>query len=157
MPKVPGPLALALLLAGCAATPPPATGPQVPEADLQAAQEIMQLEERWGQALSRRDTAFFGRILGDEFVTTGGEAVKSKAEVIRELGGGTGPLAAPRLQSTRIKVYGNVAVVTGLVTFGDNGVPGSPLTRFTEVWVKRAGAWQAVHGHYNPIGAKAGP
>jgi hypothetical protein len=54
-------------------------------------------------------------------------------------------------------VYGDVAVVTGLVTFEDRGGSGSPLTRFTEVWVRRAGSWQAVHGHYNPVAAKAGP
>lgn len=121
---------------------------------MRAAQEIMLLEERWGQALSRRDTAFFHQVLAEEFVTTGGESVRSKQEVIRELGAGTGPLAAPRLQSTRVKVYGDIAVVTGLVTFNGLGGAASPLTRFTEVWVKRAGNWQAVHGHYNPVGAE---
>jgi len=116
------------------------------------AQEIMRLEQQWGQALSRRDTAFFAQILGEEFVTTGGEGIKSKQEVIHELSEGTGPLAAPHLRSTRIKVYGDVAVVTGLVTFnGATGQP-SPLTRFTEVWVKRDNRWQAVHGHYNLVG-----
>jgi ketosteroid isomerase-like protein len=142
---------LSLLLA-CGPARQPGAGPPSPEADVRAAQEIMLLEERWGLALSRRDTAFFSQILADEFVTTGGETVRSKQEVIRELGGGKGPLAAPRLQSTRVKVYGDVAVVTGLVTF--NGAAASPLTRFTEVWVKRAGNWQAVHGHYNPVGAE---
>lgn len=148
---------VAWLLLGCGSARQSARlGPEA-EAEVLAAKEIMRLEEQWGQALSRRDTAFFSRILADEFVTTGGESVKSKQEVIRELGGGTGPLAAPRLQSTRIRVYGDVAVVTGLVTFDTTTGTGSPLTRFTEVWVKRSGSWRAVHGHYNPVGMEAGP
>jgi hypothetical protein len=95
--------------------------PKDAEADLQVAQEIMRLEQLWGQALARRDTAFFSRILAPEFLTTGGELIKSKEEVIQELARGSGPLAVPQLRSTRIKVYGDVAVVTGLVTFDAPG------------------------------------
>jgi ketosteroid isomerase-like protein len=145
------------LLVACGAARQNAAPPPGLEADVQAAQEIMKLEEEWGVALSRRDTAFFSRILADEFVTTGGEAIRTKQEVIKELGSGTGPLAAPRLQSTRVRVYGDVAVITGLVRFnGPAGGAASP-TRFTEVWVKRNGNWQAVHGHYNPVAPEVSP
>ena len=44
-----------------------------------------------------------------------------------------------------------MAIVTGIAVYqGTSTVPES-RTRFTEVWVKRAGRWQAVHGHYNSV------
>jgi ketosteroid isomerase-like protein len=149
-------LTAVVVLVGCGGgSHPTNVPPKGAEADVQVAQEIMRLEQLWGQALARRDTAFFSRILAPEFLTTGGELVKSKEEVIQELARGSGPLAAPQLRSTRIKVYGDVAVVTGLVTFDDPTGGPSPLTRFSEVWVKRDNQWQAVHGHYNQVGATA--
>jgi ketosteroid isomerase-like protein len=147
-------LTAVVVLVGCGGGRPTSNvAPKDAEADLQVAQEIMRLEQLWGQALARRDTAFFSQILAPEFLTTGGELVKSKEEVIQELARGSGPLAVPQLRSTRIKVYGDVAVVTGLVTFDAPAGGSSPLTRFSEVWVKRDNRWQAVHGHYNQVGA----
>ena len=145
-------LPLVLLLAACGGSAPPGQVTPAQEAEVRAAQEIMLLEEQWGRALSRRDTAFFARILADEFVSTGGEELRSKAEVIRELSAARGPLPAPNLRSARVRIYGDVAVVTGLATFEGAKGPAAPLTRFSEVWVRRGGSWQAVHGHYNPVG-----
>lgn len=144
----------AVALAGCAAgSRTPAPGPSaVPDsAALAAASEIMRLEEAWGRALSARDTAFFRRTLGDDFVGTGGAETRSKAAVIDELARGVGTVPVPRLEQTQVRFFGDVAVVTGVAAY--QGTDAGPLsrTRFTEVWVKREGSWQAVHGHYNAV------
>ena len=116
-----------------------------------AASEIMLLEAAWGRALSARDTAFFHRTLGDDFLSTGGAQVRSKAMVIEELSTGTGPVPAPRLEQTQVRVFGDVAVVSGIAAYGLTADTPPSQTRFTEVWVRRAGRWQAVHGHYNAV------
>jgi ketosteroid isomerase-like protein len=147
-----------ILLAGCAGgTRSSAPGAVTPadSATLAAASEIMLLEEAWGRALSARDTAFFRRTLGDDFVGTGGAEVRSKAMVIQELTSGVGTVPVPRLEQTQVRLFGDVAIVSGLAAYGGpDGTPASQ-TRFTEVWVKRAGRWQAVHGHYNAVPQRA--
>ena len=71
--------------------------------------------------------------------------------VIEELTRGVGTVPVPRLEDTQVRLFGDVAVVTGIAVYqGTSGGPGS-RTRFSEVWVKRAGRWQAVHGHYNAV------
>ena len=122
---------------------------------MSAANELIRLEEAWGRALSARDTTFFRQTLGDDFVGTGGAEVRTKAMVIRELAGGLGTVPVPRLEQTQVRLFGDVAIVSGLAAYGgSDGTPAS-RTRFTEVWVKRAGRWQAVHGHYNPVAPPA--
>jgi ketosteroid isomerase-like protein len=145
-------------LSGCAAGPRSGAGAPVNPADssaMAAASELMQLEEAWGRALNARDTAFFRRTLGDDFVGTGGAETRSKTSVIAELTTGTDTVPVPRLEGTQVRLFGQVAVVTGLAAYaGAGGAPPSH-TRFTEVWVKRAGRWQAVHGHYNSVPPRA--
>jgi ketosteroid isomerase-like protein len=148
-------LGLAVMwLAGCAAgarSNPPGSPSPADSAALAAASELMRLEEAWGRALSARDTAFFRQTLGDDFVGTGGAEVRSKARVIQELSSGVGAVPVPRLEQTQVRLFGDVAIVSGLAAYGGpDGTPPSQ-TRFTEVWVKRAGRWQAVHGHYNAV------
>jgi ketosteroid isomerase-like protein len=149
---------LVLLLAGCAggarSTGSASAGLRPVTADsaaLAAASEIMRLEEAWGRALSKRDTAFFRQILADDFVGTGGADVQSKASVIDQLARGSGTVPPPRFEQAQVRLFGEVALVTGVAAYpGPTGAPTS-RTRFTEVWVKRAGRWQAVHGHYNAL------
>ena len=142
---------LALAGGACAASPAPSTTAGAPVEAMATAQEIMRLEEAWGRALSARDTAFFRQTLADDFVGTGGAGTRSKAMVIEELSRGAGRVPVPRLDDIQVRLFGEVAIVTGIAVY--QGVPGIPesRTRFTEVWVKRAGRWQAVHGHYNAV------
>ena len=47
----------------------------------------------------------------------------------------------------KVRMYGNVAVITGKLTLtgsAKNYVPGS--RRITEIWVQRDGHWQSVGG-----------
>ncbi|MGH7528645.1 MAG: nuclear transport factor 2 family protein [Gemmatimonadales bacterium] len=142
-----------VVLAGCAGAPPPPSPapPAAGQPALEAAQELIQLEDAWARALSERDTAFFQRTLGDEFVETGGEGARTKPEVIAHLSRSTDSVPLPRFEQTTVRLFGDVAVVTGVAAYsaGEGGF--SSRIRFSEVWVKRDRRWQAVHGHYNPI------
>jgi len=53
----------------------------------------------------------------------------------------------------KVRVYGNVAVVTGRGTFKGvrKGAPVNHVIRFTTMWVMRGGAWQLVSYQATPI------
>ena len=118
---------------------------------MEAVQELRQLQDQWRQALSARDTAFFQRVLAEEFLLTGNATTQTRADFLLELqtSGGTVPLA--HSEQTNIRLFGNFAVATGLVRYDVPGNPSPVISRYTEVWVKRQGQWQSIHGHYNPL------
>jgi ketosteroid isomerase-like protein len=125
-----------------------------------AASAIAQLQSQWRRAMTTRDTAFFTRTLADDFQLTGGQSVLTKAEFLAAVATGAGRVPPGRPEETRIHIYGNVAVVTGLIRYEMPGGAAPILSRYTEVWVKQGERWLAVHGHYNAVSAppaRAGP
>jgi ketosteroid isomerase-like protein len=114
-----------------------------------AERQIAQLEDAWNRAGTARDAAFFERLLAADFVATGGRTVRTKADYIAGIRDTTdGPRTRATLSETRVRLYGDVAVVSGLSSYA--GTP--PVRRrYTEVFACRAGRWQAVHGHYNTL------
>jgi ketosteroid isomerase-like protein len=148
---LPSRTALLMVLAGCGGQQPrepaPAAGPPIERAQM----ELAQVEVAWGRALEAHDTAFFRQTLADDFIATGGPTVLTKAEFLADLGRAKQEPLPYRLQDTRVRIYGDVGIVTGLITFENPTGPAGPPSRYTEVWVRREGRWQAVHGHYNPV------
>ena len=98
-----------------------------------------------------KDTAFFARTLTDDFVLTGDETVTSKAEYIQKIVENADALPESRPVESMVRVHGDVAVVTGLIAYGQTGSTVPLEMRYTEVWLKRKGRWLAFHGHYNPL------
>jgi ketosteroid isomerase-like protein len=120
-------------------------------ASLAAAQEIAALHTRWREALSKRDTAFFAGVLMNNFQITGGEATLSKEQFMQAVVADTGGVAPSRFEETSIRLYGDVAVATGLIRYDIPGETEPALTRYSEVWVKEGKQWRAAHLHYNPV------
>jgi hypothetical protein len=146
-----------LVLAGCAAAPAPQPGAAAPSNDssgpatIAAAQAIALLQSQWRRALTTGDTAFFARTLADDFQLTGGQSVLNKDEFLAAVARDSGRIPPGHPEQTRIRIYRNVAVVTGLIRYEiPGGAPPLP-SRYTEVWVKDGERWRVVHGHYNPI------
>jgi ketosteroid isomerase-like protein len=149
--------AAAILLAGCSAGPHPTSSP-APQgtAPAAAAQELRQLQVEWGKALAARDTTFFQRTLADEFLLTGDATTESKAGFLAALVRSPGaPPSYP--EQTVVRVFGEVAVMTGLLRYDIPGHPVPVFSRYTEVWLKREGRWQAVHGHFNTLSGATHP
>jgi ketosteroid isomerase-like protein len=61
-------------------------------------------------------------------------------------------------EDTKVRVYRNVAVVTGEGTFKGQrkGVPVDNVIRFTNLWVERRGVWQLVSYQATPIESMKG-
>ena len=144
--------ALLFLLAGCGGHTVKEPEPTAADPSTQRAQmELAQVEVAWGRALEAHDTAFFRQTLADDFIATGCTTVLTKAEFLADLGRAKQAPLPYRLQDTRVRIYGDVGIVTGLITFENPAGPAGPPSRYTEVWVRRKGRWQAVHGHYTPV------
>jgi len=110
-------------------------------------QELLRIEREWSEALARHDTTFFERVLADDYIATGGLDTLSKRQFITaNLSGPPSPEANYELGETRIRQYGSVVVITGLVTFGQH-----MRARYTEVWTKEHRQWQAHLGHYSHL------
>ena len=111
---------------------------------------LIEVEHAWGNALLKRDVAGFGRCLADEWVliTSDGSRV-TKAVALADLKSGALKIDAFRLDDVTVRLYGNTAVVRGLITetskLRDKDTSGK--SRFTDVFVKRDGRWQAVASH----------
>jgi hypothetical protein len=149
------------LVGGCATAGTRAgdagTDPQAAEATVAAAQELRGMQDQWRRALSARDTAFFRRVLAEEFLLTGDARTQTKTDFLLELAssGGTVPSAHP--EETNVRLFGNIAVITGLVRYDIPASPTPVQVRYTEVWVKRDGQWFSVHGHYNLLSSVKRP
>ncbi len=144
-------MVLLILLSGCGGHQPGGPEPAAAPSTERAQMELAQVEVAWGRALEAHDTAFFRQTLADDFIATGGPTVLTKAEFLADLGRVKQAPLPYRLQDTRVRIYGDVGIVTGLITFENPTGPAGPPSRYTEVWVRREGRWQAVHGHYNAV------
>jgi ketosteroid isomerase-like protein len=124
------------------------------EADTTIKDEVVQTEHRWGDALLKRDIAEFSRCLADEWVlTTKDGTVVTKPVALADLKEGALRIESFRLGDVSVRLYGDVAIVFGVITekskFRDQDTSGT--RRVTDVFVKRDGRWQAVASHESDI------
>ena len=109
-------------------------------------QELRKLESHWQEALTQRDVAMLDRLMADDYVltTVSGEVV-NKARVLAEVKSANAT-ADVRNTEVAVRVYGDVAIVTGLVLisgkFNDKDV--STRSRYIKVYVKHQGQWRVV-------------
>ncbi len=125
---------------------------------LRIEQELMQLERDIGTANVGRDKAFFARVEADEFIfTDAGGGLTTKKEDVASLDQPPGEfrLIAYVPDEMKVYVYGQTAVVFGRVTTtarsSKDGREVTRQSRFTDVFVRRAGRWQIVAGHSSRI------
>lgn len=110
------------------------------------ADEVAQLNRQWMEAYVRRDVPFLERYLSEDYVSTfpDGRVLDKKGE-IEALKSGSVAITEMRPREMRVRMYGEVAVITGRSTIKASvaGQEASGEYRFTDVWTRR-GTWQAV-------------
>jgi hypothetical protein len=112
-----------------------------------AEDSVRAAEQARGQALLKADTVALSRLVADEFVEISrlGQ-VRTRADNLRDIASGDLKLTAVKYDSLVVRIYGEVAVLRGIAdnTGTFRGFPFSGRIRYTRVFVRRDGRWQAV-------------
>src|SRR5689334_10563389 len=125
------------LISGTAA----AQAPMTPEDSVRAA------ETARAQALLHADTVALSRLVAAEFVEVSRlGTLRSRAENIRDIASGDLRLTSIKYDSLDVRIYGEVAVLRGIAdnTGTFRGFSFAGKIRYTRVFVRRDGRWQAV-------------
>lgn len=106
--------------------------------------QLLALEQTWMQAAQDRNIPVLNRILADDYIDINYEGVvRNKADALKAPN-----LKAKqytqRLSDEKVRLYGNTAVVTGRGVLTKTGGVEIAAWRFTDVFIKRGGAWCAV-------------
>jgi len=123
-------------------------------------QAIVKLQQDWLTALLKGDPAPMQRILADDYLgvdASGKASDKAQAiAAIRPTPASPSPAPAPevKVDDSKLRFYGDNAVSTGLLTIK---VPNASTSlRYSIVWVKQRGQWQAVSSQVtNPANNQA--
>jgi uncharacterized protein (TIGR02246 family) len=108
-------------------------------------EELAAIEQRLARAWVEGDQATIRSMLADDWVTTDVTGtVRAKDAVLRDMFAATPtPIAAMAIDDVRVRVFGDVAVVTGRTTASGTG-GGQIQLRFTDVLARRDGRWLFV-------------
>ena len=101
--------------------------------------QVKQLERDWLTADGKGDAASLRRIIADDFIGSSFDGgLLSKEDIIPQ-GGGPGGFAGATPSDTNVRVFGDTAVLIGLIT-----TRGSTEIRATLVCQKRPQGWQMI-------------
>ena len=111
------------------------------------ASELTQIEHRLVKAWIDGDREMVGSVLAADWSVidlTG--HVLTKAQVMQEFGSGERKIESGSVDDLNIRVFGDTAVVTGRSVLAGSyqGKKASVTQRFTDVFIKRDGRWQAA-------------
>ena len=132
--------ALVLTVAGCALALAQAR-------ESKDVRELKEIQQRLIKAWVSKDRQTIDSLLAEDWrVTDPAGNVLTKAQVMKELDSGDRKLESGAINDVDVRLYGNVAVVTGRTeaTGSYQGNKASVKLRFTDVFVKRSGRWRAV-------------
>ena len=112
-------------------------------------QQLQQLLRQWDEAYARRDPEVLALLLAPDFVFT-----NSNGQLVTRPMYLSATLKAPDIavetpinsEDVKVHIYGDAAVVNSVAAQRGQRFDRDPKVRFryTDVWVKRNGGWQAV-------------
>jgi ketosteroid isomerase-like protein len=113
----------------------------------EVSEQLNALEQRLVRAWVEHDRAVVVELLSDDWkVIDPGGRVLTKAQVLEEFDTGARKLESGTIDEVEVRDFDDFAVVTGRTTatgsYEGNAV--SVKLRFTDVFVRRGGAWQVV-------------
>jgi ketosteroid isomerase-like protein len=105
-------------------------------------------EKQFQEAVLQGDVATFQRLCADDFTHTSHDgSFRTRAEWLKGRVQGKSSYVSYDVDDRQIRIYGETAVVTGLLKASWREADGdlaSGQFRFLRVWVKRDDRWQAV-------------
>ncbi len=114
---------------------------------------LVQLEKDWAVALAKADTKALEGILAPDWVASFEGAAFSRPQLLAALRSGAARFEIAEGSEEQASVFGDTAVVHGLVRMKgtSGGKPFDGKSRYTDLFVKRDGRWQAVGGTNTPV------
>jgi ketosteroid isomerase-like protein len=106
---------------------------------------LVQLEENWAAALSRKDADMVACMVADEFEDVGPDGSQSNRKQTLEHIPNKKP-GTNQLSEMRAHIEGNLGFTRGLATLVDASGKVVARVRFTDVLTYRVGRWQALVG-----------
>ena len=115
---------------------------------------LMQIERDWATALVKADVAAIDRIEAADYVYTDPSGqMMSKAQGLAELKSGQDKFQSFTIDDMKVRVYGDTAIVHGMSTSKETykGKDISGQYRWTDVFIKQGGRWQALTTHSSKV------
>ena len=111
-----------------------------------AERALFRLEGEWSRAVIARDAAAIRRLVAPQWVYSDESGTLSREEGIRAFTAGADTVQESGNESMRAIVYGNTAVVTGVLWMRGRGPQGPFLNRYryTDTWLRMAGRWRCI-------------
>ncbi len=120
-------------------------------------EEILKLEQEFGQAMIKNDADAIGRFLADDWIIIDPDGgIIERARFLDVIKSGTLSHEAMDSNDIRVRIYGNTATVTALTTSKGKfmGQEFTTRERATDVFVKDSGRWQCVISHLTRFSKK---
>ena len=141
-------IAAALLTEGCARASKHETDPETVRA------EILAIENQWATAIEQQDAATFERLSAEDFrfIDENGR-VLNRAQYIADRSHNPENVESAVQDEIEVRQYGDSALATGRSTIHGtrDGAPFVYRFRWTDVYVRRGGRWQAVSGQLTTL------
>ena len=115
-----------------------------------ATRALIDVENKWVEALVKSDVAALDSILADTYIDTDERSHRSvKEDVFSFLKSGDLKLDSIKLSDMQVHLYGDAAVVVGssLQAGSFLGGPVAAKIIFTDTFVNQGGKWRAVASH----------
>ena len=109
--------------------------------------EIRELEQQRFEAMQHVDVAALNRILSDDLIYTHASGLaQTKAELIGVIGSGDFKYESISAEGSRVRIYGQTAVVTGRATMKIKSGQGEQTLKlcYLDVYAKQDGRWRMV-------------
>jgi hypothetical protein len=130
-----------------------ASGQKIAASSSRIMEELAGLENDWLATYVSGDRAKYDQIVAEDFTGIDESAtLRNKADDRALVPAEKVPEGSAANEDMHVRVYGNVAVVTGRIVtrFIANGREiASFKTRFTDTWAKREGSWKVIARHYS--------
>jgi ketosteroid isomerase-like protein len=117
-------------------------------------QQLKEMEDDWQKATRAKDIAALKRIIAEDWAATNEMGkILTREEYLSQTTANTDVIQSNENTDMRVRVFGDTAVVTGGLTEKGtrNGTAYTDTYKWTDVFVKRGGHWQAVASQWAKV------